>query len=120
MLFDTAGEPTNDSKDPKDIWGKNDEQVDKGEQNEGDGDVTGPIEGLVGEHHLLDCSSHLSTVFRDIFNHGTGFLRQPVQKVKPLKAKLTGKSTMGTVSVTAVSTATRTHRISVSYGSMRL
>lgn len=32
----------------------------------------------------------------------------------------TGNSTIGTVSVTAVSTATRTHKIKVSYGSMRL
>lgn len=62
MILCFLMQPTDDSKDSKDIWGKNDQQVDKSEQNEGDGDVTGPVEGLVGEHHLLDRSSHLSTV----------------------------------------------------------
>lgn len=62
FFFPGVEEPTDDSKDSKDIWRENDKQVDKGEQDEGNGDVTRPIEGLVGEHHLLDCSSHLSRV----------------------------------------------------------
>lgn len=62
LLKRSAGveEPTNDSKDSKDVWGEDDKQVDKSEQGEGDGDVTRPIESLVREHHLLDGSSHLS------------------------------------------------------------
>lgn len=52
--------PTNDPKDSQDIWCKNDQQVDESEQNEGDGDVPGPVEGLVGENHLLDRSPHLN------------------------------------------------------------
>lgn len=81
-------EPTDDSKDSKDIWSENDKQVDKSEQDEGDGDVTGPIEGLVGEHHLLDRSSHLSRVSKILVSHETVLLRQAVQKVKPAKGNL--------------------------------
>lgn len=51
--------PTNDPKDSQDIWCKNNQKVDEREQNEGDGDVPGPVEGLVGENHLLDRSPHL-------------------------------------------------------------
>lgn len=59
MFFLNLKELTYDSKDSKDIWSENNEQVDKSEQDEGNGDVTGPIERFVGEHHLLDCSSYL-------------------------------------------------------------
>lgn len=51
--------PTNDPKDAQDVGGKDDQQVDESEQNEGDGDVARPVEGLVGEHHLLNCSPYL-------------------------------------------------------------
>lgn len=51
--------PTNDPKDAQDVGGKDDQQVDEREQNEGNGDVTGPVERLVGKHHLLDRSPHL-------------------------------------------------------------
>lgn len=51
--------PTNDPKDAQDVGGKDDQQVDKSEQNEGNGDVAGPVEGLVGKYHLLNCSPYL-------------------------------------------------------------
>lgn len=55
----TGLELTNDPEDAQDVGGEDDEQVDEGEQDEGDGDVTRPVEGLVGKHHLLDRSPHL-------------------------------------------------------------
>lgn len=73
-------EPTDDSKDSEDIWSKNDKQVDKSEQGEGNGDVTWPIEGLVGEHHLLDCSSHLSRVSKTLSAVRMCFFYRPFRK----------------------------------------
>lgn len=51
---------TYDPKDAQDVGGKDDQQVDESEQNEGNGDVAGPVKSLVGEHHLLDCSPYLA------------------------------------------------------------
>jgi len=45
---------TYDPKDAQDVGGKDDQQVDESEQNEGNGDVAGPVKSLVGKHHLLD------------------------------------------------------------------
>lgn len=53
------GPLTNDAKDAQDVRGKDNQQVDEREQRDGNSDVAGPVEGLVGEHHLLDCSPHL-------------------------------------------------------------
>lgn len=63
-------QPTNDPKDAQDVGSKDDQHVDESEQNEGNGDVTGPVEGLVGKYHLLDCSSHLSKI-KKTFIHVT-------------------------------------------------
>lgn len=52
---------TYDPKDAQDVWGKDDQQVNKGEQSECYGDVAWPVEGLVWEHHLLDGPSYLIT-----------------------------------------------------------
>ena len=51
--------PTNDPKDAQDVGGKDDQQVDEREQDDGDGDVARPVEGLVGKHHLLNSSPDL-------------------------------------------------------------
>lgn len=58
-LFSRLGLPTYDPKDAQDVGGKDDQQVYKGEQNECNGDVAGPVKGLVREHHLLDRSPNL-------------------------------------------------------------
>lgn len=41
--------PTDDAEDAQNVWGKYHQQVDEGEQNDGDGSVTQPVERLGGE-----------------------------------------------------------------------
>ena len=112
---------TNDAKDAQNVGSEYHQHVDEGEKNDSDGNVTQPVERLGGEQHLLDGSAYLqketegggfsdntdNTTIRYLASGGTNH-------------RLTGNSTIGTVSVTAVRTATRTHRIKVSYGSIRL
>ena len=50
---------TDDAKDAQDVGGKDDQHVDEGEQRYGNGDVARPVERLVGEQHLLECSPDL-------------------------------------------------------------
>lgn len=69
-----------------------------------------PVEGLVGKRHLLNRSSYL-LVNKDFLMF---FVTTAHAHISERFFVLTGKSTMGTVSVTAVSTATRTHSIRTS------
>lgn len=64
FLFLWLFKHTNDPKDAQDVWGKDDQQVDECEQSDSYGDVAWPVEGLVGKHHLLDCSPYLFTIER--------------------------------------------------------
>lgn len=107
---------TNNTKDTQDVRSEDDQQVDENEQRDGDSDVARPVEGFVGERHLLDGSPHLIRIVKKPLCLDAK--RQ--QMMNRCTKLLTGKSTIGTVSVTAVSTATRTHRIKVSYGLIRL
>lgn len=50
---------TDDAEDAQDVGCKNHQHVDDGEQDDGDGGVTQPAEGLGGEQHLLDGAAHL-------------------------------------------------------------
>ncbi len=50
---------TNDAKDAQDVRREDDQHIDEGQENDGDGDVSDPVEGLVREYHLLNGSSHL-------------------------------------------------------------
>lgn len=52
---------TNDAEDAQDVRSKYHQHVDEGEQNESNGNVTQPVERLVGEQHQLDGSSYLWT-----------------------------------------------------------
>ena len=71
--------PTNDPKDAQDVGGKDDQQVDKCKQNEGNGDVSRPVEGLVGKHHLLNCSPYLFiTEKKSVFKCFTSFTNNVV------------------------------------------
>lgn len=50
---------TNDAKDAQDVGSEDHQHVDKGQQNDGDGDVSDPAEGLIRKYHLLNGSPHL-------------------------------------------------------------
>lgn len=51
--------PTNDAKDAQNVGSKNHQHVDKGEQSEGNGNVTQPVESLGGKQHLQDGPAYL-------------------------------------------------------------
>lgn len=55
---------TYDPEDAEDVGSEDDEQVDGGEEQDGDGDVSRPPERLVGEEELLDGSPHLRNTQR--------------------------------------------------------
>lgn len=55
---------TYDPKDAQDVGGKDDQQVDESKQNDCDGDVPGPVKGLVRKHHLLNGSPNLNGTHR--------------------------------------------------------
>lgn len=50
---------TNDAKDAQDVGSEDDQHIDEGQENNGDGNVSDPVEGFIREHHLLNGSSHL-------------------------------------------------------------
>lgn len=50
---------TNDAKDAQDVGSEDDQHIDEGQENDSDGDVSDPVEGLIREYHLLNGSSHL-------------------------------------------------------------
>lgn len=50
---------TNDAKDAQDVWGKDDKHVDESQENDGYGNVSDPVEGLIRKHHLLNGSPYL-------------------------------------------------------------
>ena len=54
-----TGKLTNDPEDAQDVGGEDDEHVDAGEEDGGDGDVPQPAEGRIGKEHLLDGPAHL-------------------------------------------------------------
>lgn len=56
---------TDDTEDAQDVGGKDDQHVDEAEKDEGDGNVTQPVEGLVGEQHVLDGPAHWEENNRD-------------------------------------------------------
>lgn len=50
---------TNDAKDAQDVGSEDDQYIDEDQENNSDGDVSDPVEGLIREYHLLNGSSHL-------------------------------------------------------------
>lgn len=60
---------TDQPEDAEDGGSKNDQEVDEGQQDHGDGDVADPAEVLALEQHLLDSTAHLGT--------GTGTCHTP-------------------------------------------
>lgn len=58
---------TNNTKNTQDVRGEDDQQVDESEQRDGDSDMARPVEGFVGERHLLDGSPHLIRIKARLF-----------------------------------------------------
>lgn len=50
---------TNDAKDAQDVGGEDDQHVDESQENDGYGNVSDPVEGLIRKHHLLNGSPYL-------------------------------------------------------------
>ena len=63
-----SGRLTNDAKDAKDVWGEDNKHVDEGEEDDSNGDMTEPVEGLIGKEHLLDGPAHLSITTKKCFH----------------------------------------------------
>lgn len=68
---------TDQAKDAKDGGGEDDQEVDEGQQDHGDGDVADPAEVLPLEQHLLDGPAHLAA------ETGQGLTLRPRSQAPP-------------------------------------
>lgn len=54
-----SNKPTDDPKDAQDVWGKDDQEIDDGKEEDSYSDVTWPPESFIWEEQLLDRPPYL-------------------------------------------------------------